>query len=140
MDIELASGFTFKGILKSNCLLDDKLVLATVTDNKIGDVWAVYDNTIGSYRQYVWTGEDGRQCSENYEWVELYTEGLNMSTSDLLEYLYDIREYLDDHAKSVNYSTKQEAEQETRAILGTASDMVQFLIDKILKKEETDND
>ena len=127
MDIELSNGYRFKGILNSNCLLDDKLALATVTDNKLGDIWAIHDTSTGSYRQYVWTDK---------EWIELYTTGLDMSTADLLEYLYDLREYLDDHAKSVNYSTKQEAEQETRAILGTASDMVQFLIDKILKKEE----
>ena len=127
MDIELSNGYRFKGILNSNCLLDDKLALATIIDNKLGDIWAIHDTSTGSYRQYVWTDK---------EWIELYTTGLDMSTADLLEYLYDIREYLDDHAKSVNYSTKQEAEQETRAILGTASDMVQFLIDKILKKEE----
>ena len=127
MDIELSNGYRFKGILNSNCLLDDKLALATIIDNKLGDLWAIHDTSTGSYRQYVWTDK---------EWIELQTVGLDMSTADLLEYLYDIREYLDDHAKSVNYSTKQEAEQETRAILEIASNMVQFVIDKILKEEE----
>ena len=124
MDIELRSkGLLFKGVINSNCPLDDNLALATITDKKFGDIWAVHDNSSGSYRQYVWNDHD---------WLEVCSEDLNnLSIEDLLEYLYDVREYLDDHTKSVSYSTKQEAEQKTRAILGTARDKVQFVIEKI---------
>ncbi len=55
---------------------------------------------------------------------------------DLLEYLYDIREYLDSRAESQKYRTCKQSCKDYRNDFKTASNMAQFIIDKITMTEE----
>ena len=61
---------------------------------------------------------------------------LNMPVVDLLDYLHDIKEYLDKFAQPQKYCTRDQELDNKKMALEQASNMVQFLIDKINKKED----
>ena len=126
----LQSVCKFKGIFPSEDKSRDPIILDTVKDPDIGDIYVLKDTCTGKYRHYVYTGE----------WVRMHTtiiDDLNMTIVDLLEYLYDIKEYLDSRTEPQKYRTCAEACEDYHKDFKTASDMVQFIIDKIITEEET---
>lgn len=57
-----------------------------------------------------------------------------MKTSDLMEYLYDIREFLDKHVDIQTEGDKTEPTVNTSKEFKTASHMVTYVIEKIKKE------
>lgn len=125
---ELNTSINFKGTLPSECRSKDHVILDTIAGPSIGDIYVLKDIYTNQHRYYIYTGE----------WIRMRhtVEDLSMTITDLLEYLYDVKDYLDKHSEIQTKGSKEDTVQNIAKVLSTASDMVQFIIDKVNDTEE----